>query len=151
MWQQPCRPVEPVVGERHFVAVGHSECKPSGFDTKPSPQIATSSWGLFRDFIRLESVGAKSCVMSLFPTMTMAPEKERLKAVTEQVVDAEGLLSVLWTEGSRPSLSWLRKATRARALPFIKVGRRIWYRPSEVLTWLDGKYTHRPKPMTSGR
>ena len=67
----------------------------------------------------------------------------------EQIVDAHGLLMTVWPEDSRPSLSWLRKKTRARAFPYIKLGRRLWYRPSEVVKWLDNKYTVRPKTATS--
>jgi hypothetical protein len=70
-------------------------------------------------------------------------------ATIEQLVDAPVLLATLWPEVCRPSLAWLRKRTRARAFPYVRLGRRIFYRPSEVQRWLNDKYTIRPKTATS--
>jgi hypothetical protein len=48
-------------------------------------------------------------------------------------VDAHGLLKAVWPdENSRPSLRWLREMQARRALPFIRIGRRIYFEPERV-------------------
>jgi len=49
------------------------------------------------------------------------------------LLDAPGLLKAVWPdEGSRPSLRWLREMQARRVLPFIRVGRRIYFEPERV-------------------
>jgi hypothetical protein len=55
----------------------------------------------------------------------------------EQMVSAERLLTLLWDESSRPSLRWLRRQQKRRTIPFIRIGRLIWFSPSQVWTHLQ--------------
>lgn len=54
-------------------------------------------------------------------------------------VDAEKLLEILFDEASRPSLRWLRDQQKARALPFAKIGRRVFFDPVIVKAHFDAK------------
>jgi len=49
-----------------------------------------------------------------------------------RLVDAKTLLKLIWDEGSRPSLRWLRQQQADRTLPFIKIGARVWFDPTEI-------------------
>ncbi|HZR19091.1 MAG TPA: hypothetical protein VFE51_17520 [Verrucomicrobiae bacterium] len=51
----------------------------------------------------------------------------------DQMVSAERLLELLWEESSRPTLRWLRTQQKRRAIPFTRIGRRVWFTPSQVL------------------
>lgn len=53
----------------------------------------------------------------------------------DQLVTAERLREIVWEEGSRPSLQWIRKETKRRMLPHIRRGRLIFYKPRSVLEW----------------
>ena len=44
---------------------------------------------------------------------------------SQKLVDAEGLLKVLFDEESRPSVRWLWEMKKRRAIPFIQIGRLI--------------------------
>ena len=59
----------------------------------------------------------------------------------EKLVNAKGLLKLLWDESSRPSLRWLRKQQSRRAIPFIKIGSRVWFDPAKVKAHLGAKWT----------
>lgn len=61
----------------------------------------------------------------------------------ERMVSAEGLLGILWDDQSRPSLRWLREQQARRAIPYIKVGARVWFIPSEVERALKERWTVR--------
>jgi len=67
-----------------------------------------------------------------------APEQEDQPG---RLVDAQGLLNELFQPESRPSLEWLRRRTRARAIPSIRVGRLIFYDPPAVREKLAVKNT----------
>jgi len=41
-------------------------------------------------------------------------------------------------------MAWLRKQVKARQIPFVKRGRRVWYIPKTVKAWFDLKET---KPL----
>src|ERR1700722_6757801 len=43
------------------------------------------------------------------------------------LVDAQGLLIELFQPESRPSLAWVRRQTRARAIPAVRIGRLVFY------------------------
>ena len=60
---------------------------------------------------------------------------------SEQMVDAQRLLQLLWDDKSRPSLRWLREQQRRRAIPYVKLGARVWFLPSEVRRHLSDKWT----------
>lgn len=56
------------------------------------------------------------------------------------MVDAHALLQLLWDEASRPSLRWIREQTARRTIPFVKLGSRVWFVPSEVKRYLQDKW-----------
>jgi hypothetical protein len=58
----------------------------------------------------------------------------------EKLVDAKTLLALLWDEPSRPSLRWLREQQARRTIPYIKLGARVWFQPSEVQRHLHQKW-----------
>ena len=52
------------------------------------------------------------------------------------------LLAALWPyEETRPTLRWLRKMTKTKSLPFIKMGSRVWFDAGRVRRHLDKKFT----------
>lgn len=58
------------------------------------------------------------------------------------LVPGEVLLATLWPdEQTRPTLRWLRKMTKTKSLPFIKMGSRVWFDAGRVRRHLDKKYT----------
>lgn len=59
-----------------------------------------------------------------------------------QLVDAEGLLSTLFDANCRPSVKWVRRKTKARLIPAVKIGRFTFYDPPMVRAALD-KLTRR--------
>lgn len=59
----------------------------------------------------------------------------------ERLVSAEELLKLLFEEQSRPSLHWLRNQQKARNVPYIKIGRLVFFKPSEVQRFLDERLT----------
>ena len=73
----------------------------------------------------------------IFPTCE-AQDQNRL-------VCAEELLRMLWTAESRPSIRWLRKQQSRRAIPFLKLGARVWFCPAEVRRHLDQKWKVKQK------
>jgi hypothetical protein len=59
----------------------------------------------------------------------------------ERLVDAKSLLRLLWDDDSRPSLRWLREQQARRAIPYVKIGARVWFRPSEVGRHIQDRWT----------
>jgi hypothetical protein len=51
---------------------------------------------------------------------------------TERLVNAAGLLEVVFQDKSRPSLRWLKQKQAAGLIPFTKVGRLVWFDPAAV-------------------
>jgi hypothetical protein len=66
---------------------------------------------------------------------------EQVEKRPGRLVDAQGLLNELFEAESRPSLEWLRRRTRAKAIPSIRVGRLIFYDPPIVREKLARKNT----------
>ena len=66
----------------------------------------------------------------------MNPESEVPIPVPENEMDrfvnGQRLLEILWDEASRPSIRWLRDQLRRRSIPFMRVGRLIWFCPRQV-------------------
>ena len=58
-----------------------------------------------------------------------------------RLVDAKALLKIIWEDGSRPSLRWLRQQQADGTIPFVKVGARVWFDPAEVRRWLIEHWT----------
>ena len=90
------------------------------------------------------------------PTISETPAKQ--DARRQRIVDAiapakleenplalvpgEILLEVLWPETeTRPTMRWLRKMTKTRAVPFVKLGNRVWFDVQRVRRHLDKKFT----------
>jgi hypothetical protein len=49
------------------------------------------------------------------------------------LVDAKELLTALWPNPqSRPCLRWLRTMQARRAIPFLKIGHRVFFEPDRV-------------------
>jgi hypothetical protein len=67
-------------------------------------------------------------------------DKTKHDGQPERLVSAEELLVLLWEENSRPSLRWLREQQARRTIPFIKIGARVWFRPSAVKEHLEEKW-----------
>jgi len=58
-----------------------------------------------------------------------------------QLVDAKTLLKEIFPESCRPSLRWLRDQQAKRAIPFVKLGRFVFFNPDQVLNYLAEKKT----------
>ena len=77
--------------------------------------------------------------------------------ITERrLVSANELLATIFSEEVRPSLRWLRQQQARRTVPFIKVGARVFFDPSEVLATFGSQFTVRPRdavisPVAGGR
>jgi hypothetical protein len=66
-------------------------------------------------------------------------QTEKQNPLATRYVDAPKLLEILFDENSRPSLRWLRDQQKARALPFAKIGRRVFFDPILVKAHIDAK------------
>jgi hypothetical protein len=49
-----------------------------------------------------------------------------------QLVDAEKLLEILFPSDCRPTLRWLRERQKKREIPYIKLGRLVYFNPASV-------------------
>jgi hypothetical protein len=67
------------------------------------------------------------------------PPTENQNQLATRYVDAPKLLEILFDEASRPSLRWVRDQQKTRSLPFCKIGRRVFFDPQIVKTYLDAK------------
>ena len=54
------------------------------------------------------------------------------KKMSHHFVDGAELLKILFSEECRPTLSWLRSQQKARHIPFVKVGRLVFFSPAQV-------------------
>jgi hypothetical protein len=69
-----------------------------------------------------------------------------------QLVGADELLRKVWPEErSRPSLRWLRAQQKARAVPFVPVGRRVFFCVAHVLAYAGNQLTVRPRSPAGTR
>jgi len=50
----------------------------------------------------------------------------------QQYVDGVKLLELLFTADCRPTLRWLRDQQKARRIPYVKIGRLVFFCPAEV-------------------
>jgi hypothetical protein len=58
------------------------------------------------------------------------------------LVDANGLLEAEWPDPkSRPSRRWLMLRTARREIPFVKIGRFVYFDVQEVHAALIGRHT----------
>ena len=60
----------------------------------------------------------------------------------DQLVRGERLLEIFWPDpAGQPSMAWLRKQVKAKQIPFVRRGRRVWYIPATVKAWFHLKET----------
>lgn len=65
--------------------------------------------------------------------------------ISSGLVSGEELLKIVWPDpASRPCLRWLRGLQKTKALPFLKVGRRVFFNPEKVQQELERRYTIHP-------
>lgn len=57
------------------------------------------------------------------------------------LLNDEQLLKVLFDEASRPSPYWLRDQRTARKIPFVRMGRRIFYDLEDVRAAIRDRHT----------
>lgn len=60
-------------------------------------------------------------------------------SVKGKLVGAEQLLDQLFDEDARPSIRWLREQTKARAIPFIRIGHLVFFDVDMVRAALAAK------------
>jgi hypothetical protein len=61
---------------------------------------------------------------------------------TEGLLTALPLLAHMWPdESSRPSLRWLREQQSKRTLPYLKIGKLVFFDPAKVRAALAKKFT----------
>ena len=75
------------------------------------------------------------------------PELSNVRPEKEKLVDAKTLIKLVWDDNSRPSLRWLREQQARRAIPFVKVGARVWFDPEEVRRCLAERWTVGKRPL----
>jgi hypothetical protein len=54
-----------------------------------------------------------------------------------QFVDGPTLLEILFPAECRPTLRWLRDRQANRSIPFVKIGRLVFFNPAKVRETLD--------------
>ena len=59
--------------------------------------------------------------------------------VKGKLVDAKQLLNELFDDDARPSIRWLRQQTKAKAIPFIRIGHLVFFDVDMVRAALAGK------------
>ena len=64
---------------------------------------------------------------------TVPPERKN------QLVDGVTLLQELFPENARPSQRWLYEQKKLHRIPFVKIGRLIFYSPTKVKETLEAR------------
>ncbi len=64
--------------------------------------------------------------------LTVQPVDKRTVPCPDTLVDANGALAVLARNGVQRSLRWLRDQQAGRALPYIRLGRRVFFSPAQL-------------------
>jgi hypothetical protein len=57
---------------------------------------------------------------------------DHIQDTNVQLVDAEKLLEILFPADCRPTLRWLRERQKKQEIPFIKLGRLVFFNPAKV-------------------
>lgn len=57
----------------------------------------------------------------------------------QQLVSGQKLLETLFQAECRPTLRWLRDQQKARRIPFVKIGRLVFFSPTQVRQALERK------------
>lgn len=63
-----------------------------------------------------------------------------------RLVDAEGLLRLLWEPEARPSVAWVRWQTKHKRIPTVRSGGRTWFCPRDVRNALSRQVVKRGRP-----
>jgi hypothetical protein len=71
--------------------------------------------------------------------LEFAPTEVRPPVFGSQLVSGEELLKQIFDQNGRPSLKWLRRMTALDQIPFVRIGRLIFYMPRAVMEALGGK------------
>lgn len=78
-----------------------------------------------------------------------APRRE---ATRSGLTDAQGLLAALWPDkASRPSLRWLRDQQLRKTLPYIKIGRRVFFDPLQVRRAMEKNFGVEPASLHTSK
>ncbi|MBK1877982.1 hypothetical protein [Pelagicoccus mobilis] len=62
-----------------------------------------------------------------------------------KLVDANGLLEVLFDKSSRPSVRWVRQMQAQRKIPYVKIGHLVRFDVDEVRQALSENCTVNPR------
>jgi hypothetical protein len=63
--------------------------------------------------------------------------------ITGKLVNADQLLDALFTPEARPSKRWIREQTTSRSIPFVRIGRLIFFDVEVVRAHLAAKMSVR--------
>jgi hypothetical protein len=75
--------------------------------------------------------------------MTKDKEPATVIETPSRYVAAPKLLEMLFDDDCRPSLRWLREKQAARKIPFVKIGRLVFFDPPAVKAALDALASRR--------
>jgi hypothetical protein len=70
-------------------------------------------------------------------------------SVKGKLVGAEQLLDQLFDQEARPSIRWLRQQTKAKAIPFIRIGHLVFFDVDMVRTALGARNLVQGRRLTS--
>jgi len=75
--------------------------------------------------------------------MTKDKEPSTMIEAPPRYVAAPKLLEMLFDDDCRPSLRWFREKQAARKIPFVKIGRLVFFDPPAVKAALDALASRR--------
>ncbi len=71
----------------------------------------------------------------------MEPTPIKYEKQSPSLVGAEPLLKIIFPDASsRPSLRWLREMQAKRLVPYLKIGRKVYFDPKEVRPSFDSQF-----------
>lgn len=76
------------------------------------------------------------CMKEFVSTAPAATENARSES-PDQFVDGPRLLEILFTDECRPTLRWLRDQQKTRRIPYMKIGRLVFFSPAQVRRALE--------------
>jgi hypothetical protein len=62
-------------------------------------------------------------------------------AIEKQAVNGKRLLEILFPPDSRPTHRWLQKQQQLRRIPFVKIGKCVWFFPDQVREAMIQRFT----------
>lgn len=66
---------------------------------------------------------------------------------SSKFVGAKELLKILFSDESRPSLRWLRDQQAGRRIPFVRLGRLVFFDPDQVRVAMNERLTVKPRRL----